>query len=160
MNLTPLLQSAGPHLHSLVTPKAGAYDALRGLESQGAAVRFVRGAKATTKAALFDELAAALQFPFYFGENWDACNDCLGELTWISQNTGAGVIVFLDAARLLESTPVDDRKTLADLLGQLASGHIAAKSRPNRPAIHVVFQCEAKDAAALAKQWHGLASLQ
>lgn len=38
----------------------------------------------TSKAALFDELYNALNFPGYFGFNWDALSDCLCDLNWIS----------------------------------------------------------------------------
>jgi len=33
---------------------------------------------------LFDELAAACQFPYYFGENWPAFAECLGDLDWMN----------------------------------------------------------------------------
>jgi hypothetical protein len=35
----------------------------------------VRGHKVRTSQALFDEFGAALQFPDYFGENWDAWDE-------------------------------------------------------------------------------------
>ena len=43
-------------------------------------VRVVRGERAGDKDQLFHEMAAALQFPYYFGVNWDALNDVLGDL--------------------------------------------------------------------------------
>ncbi|MGN6501584.1 MAG: barstar family protein [Pseudolysinimonas sp.] len=45
-----------------------------GLES-----RTVRGKKMATTQSLFDEFSAALQFPLYFGENWDAFQECLSD---------------------------------------------------------------------------------
>jgi hypothetical protein len=33
---------------------------------------------------LFDEMAAACQFPYYFGENWAAFAECLGDLDWMN----------------------------------------------------------------------------
>jgi len=32
---------------------------------------------------LFDALAAALEFPRWFGRNWDALEDCLTDLSWL-----------------------------------------------------------------------------
>jgi len=37
-----------------------------------------------TKADLLSAIATALSFPKYFGHNWDALADCLGDLEWIS----------------------------------------------------------------------------
>lgn len=49
---------------------------------RGVSVRNLRGNKMNTKEKLFDEFAAALQFPEYFGENWNALDDCLADLSW------------------------------------------------------------------------------
>jgi RNAse (barnase) inhibitor barstar len=35
------------------------------------------------KAALFDELDRRLQFPDYFGGNWDALWECICDLSWL-----------------------------------------------------------------------------
>ena len=37
-----------------------------------------------TKADLLDAIAEAMNFPAYFGKNWDALEDCLRDLEWIS----------------------------------------------------------------------------
>jgi len=37
----------------------------------------------TTKEALFAELAQRLQFPDYFGANWDALWECIRDLSWL-----------------------------------------------------------------------------
>jgi hypothetical protein len=44
-------------------------------DSLRVAVRFLRGRKMTTTASLLDEFSAALQFPYYFGGNWDAFDE-------------------------------------------------------------------------------------
>lgn len=48
------------------------------------AVRFVRGQKMRSVEALFDEVSSAFQFPYYFGENWAALDECIRDLSWIS----------------------------------------------------------------------------
>lgn len=39
----------------------------------------------TTRQALFDALRREVNFPEYFGANWDALADCLRDLGWIEQ---------------------------------------------------------------------------
>jgi RNAse (barnase) inhibitor barstar len=38
------------------------------------------------KDALLNVLAKELQFPRYFGRNWDALRECLCDLSWVSQH--------------------------------------------------------------------------
>ena len=37
----------------------------------------------TTKEALLDELYRRLRFPDYFGDNWDALEECIRDLSWL-----------------------------------------------------------------------------
>lgn len=46
----------------------------------GTVARVVRGKKSRTVSHFFDEISAALQFPYYFGENWAALDECLADL--------------------------------------------------------------------------------
>ena len=59
----------------------------------GLTARVVRGRKMRTVQALFDEFAAALQFPLYFGENMDAFDECLADLEGLA--AGAGYVVLV-----------------------------------------------------------------
>jgi hypothetical protein len=44
----------------------------------------------------FRELAKALEFPSYFGYNWDALDECLGDVrSWLSQDA---ILVLVDQA--------------------------------------------------------------
>ena len=55
-------------------------------------------------------IAKALRFPDWFGGNWDALEDCLGDLSW---RPGDGhVLVF----RNWQALPGDDLGALIDLL--------------------------------------------
>jgi hypothetical protein len=36
-----------------------------------------------TKEALLDELYKGLRLPEYFGENWDALDECIRDLSWL-----------------------------------------------------------------------------
>jgi len=70
---------------------------------KGYAVRVLRGKKMRRESGIFDEFSAALQFPYYFGENWPAIDECLSDLSWLP-NTHGYVLIISDADELL----VDD----------------------------------------------------
>lgn len=76
-----LLQSPAP-IHFLDVAKDRAVYALQ-CDPQGIAVRVIRGWKCETEQGLMDEIAAALQFPDYFGENWNALHECINDLEWM-----------------------------------------------------------------------------
>lgn len=88
----------------------GETDGLRyALPEAGYLVREVRGAKMPTVARLYDEFAAAFQFPAYFGENKDAFDECMRDLDdFLVDRAGevAGyVVVVRDADELLRDQP-------------------------------------------------------
>lgn len=70
-------------------------------------VRAVRGRKARTLDRLFDEFAAALQFPYYFGENWAAFRDCISDLDWLPFKPGVVVVVYGADEVLADAHPAD-----------------------------------------------------
>jgi len=99
-------------------------------------VRFVRGMRMTKVQDLLHEWAAALQFPYYFGDNWAAFEECLAELEWL--HAEAYVIVVLGTGHALPSD--EDFKALLEAL-QTAAGEWAEDNefRPARP-FKVVMQ--------------------
>ncbi|MBR1086885.1 barstar family protein [Bradyrhizobium manausense] len=68
-------------------------------------VRFVRGRKMRTLAGVFDEFSAACQFPYYFGENYAALAECLGDLDWL--NSSRFVLMISGFSELLAEEPVE-----------------------------------------------------
>lgn len=44
----------------------------------------IDGATITNKAAFLQAIADAMLFPRYFGQNWDALEDCLTDLDWLN----------------------------------------------------------------------------
>ena len=56
-----------------------------------------------SKAGLLGRVARALNFPDWFGKNWDALNDCLTDLSWLD---GRGwVIIFENSKHLAARKP-------------------------------------------------------
>ena len=81
--------------------------ALHGRAHDLAEVRLPRG-----KDAMLAEIAAALDFPDWFGANWDALEDCLTDLSWRPQ--GPHLFLFSDAV------PGDELGILQDVLASAA----------------------------------------
>lgn len=77
------------------------YEAQRGAE--GTAVRVIRGWKCGDNRSLHSEIGAALQFPPYYGENWDAMDECIRDLSWMP--APSYLIVVLDVGEIL---PADE----------------------------------------------------
>jgi hypothetical protein len=70
------------------------------LAEQGYQVRTIRGKKSHSLSRLFNEFAAAFQFPWYFGENKDAFDECITDLSWLPPERGYACVI-LDAPELL-----------------------------------------------------------
>ncbi len=54
-------------------------------------------AQLTTKSTLMHEFAQAFQFPDYFGNNWDALEECLNDLSWLNQRRVVLIIEHTNA---------------------------------------------------------------
>src|SRR5262249_32252962 len=65
------------------------------------------------KQDLFRALARGLKFPGYFGNNWDALEECLCDLSWLKSAAG---IVLLHKQLPLEDAA--DRQTYLSILGR------------------------------------------
>ncbi len=128
-----LLETNEPHVHVIAGSAEGLCEAVMGmggLRSRGLETRWLRAARMRTADALFNEFAAALQFPPYFGENWDALDECLNELDWLDGDSAA--LFILDADQLLQDAPPEDGRILFEILQ-------AAES--NLP-FHIVMQTQ------------------
>jgi RNAse (barnase) inhibitor barstar len=158
MKLHALTLPGAPHQHALVASASEAFDALRALESEHLTVRFVRGRRCAMKADFFNELSAALQFPPYFGNNWDACSDCLNDLGWIDEKRGV-VLVFLDAPHLLQAATSAESATFTKMIADSALEWTQTRNGKPGRVFHVVFHADGKDEAALAEKWPALPKL-
>lgn len=101
--------------------RSGVYRATRAEEIMDA----VRGSKlflarirSGHKDELLKNIAAALEFPAWFGANWDALEDCLSDLA------GPGYVLLFEAAK-----PGDDLGILIDVLRSSAQSW-AARGKP------------------------------
>jgi hypothetical protein len=149
----PIFQPDGPWLHPVVATEAELCDQVAEL-SKAANLRVVcrriRGNKARTVQGWFDECSAALQFPCYFGENWNAFDECITDLEWLPAD--AYVLVVSNGCRLLEAEPPRELTLLFATLeraGQEWSKAVAGQfPRPPKP-FHVLIECNQPEERSL-----------
>src|SRR5258706_9005825 len=67
------------------------------------------------KPALLERLAGALEFPRWFGGNWDALEDCVSDLSWIKAD---GHVLLIEGAAAL---PADERGIFVEILASAAA---------------------------------------
>jgi RNAse (barnase) inhibitor barstar len=153
MDLSSLTEARGPWLHLLAATPSDCYDAVQDLErsTPGTVARVIRGHKATTLAAFYDEIAAALQFPPYFGANADALNDCLCDLAWF--HAVAFVVCFLDADQVLKHANADETKKIVSVLQNVVRHWSSPPRGQKATPFHVVFQTTPEHAAGTIKHW-------
>jgi hypothetical protein len=126
--LATLLSPGLPNVH-VVEAGLGQLDSWRiRVERDHAPViaRIVRGRRARTSAAFFDEAAAALQLPAYCGATWEAFADCAGDV-------GAPGAPRLLIVRLALELFADEPRALPILIS------VAAQLHADRP-FHLVLQ--------------------
>jgi hypothetical protein len=61
------------------------------------------------KAGFLNEAAKVLQFPSYFGFNWDAFEDCLTDLSWFE--TKGYVLLIQNLEQFQQNAPADAATT-------------------------------------------------
>jgi RNAse (barnase) inhibitor barstar len=115
MNYEQLLTDPGEAGIFALPSDPGSLDAAA--ERAGLARWRVDLAGVQTKDALLERLAARLQFPEWFGHNWDALNDVLAELAWEQQN---GVMLVLEHCGDLASADPEAFETSLEVLDSVA----------------------------------------
>ena len=70
-----------------------------------------------SKPSLLARVAAALEFPWWFGQNWDALADCLGDLEWLPAD---GYLLLLDDPSELRSAAPDDYAVAVEIFTDAA----------------------------------------
>jgi hypothetical protein len=84
-------------------------------DSAATVVRIPRGI--SSKQKLFAVLADKLHFPRYFGWNWDALEECLGDLSWLPSDRPICMI----HEDLPFGSGGENRQIYLDILGKLTT---------------------------------------
>ena len=153
MTYDSLFVSGIPAIYLLAVDTSEADNLYLQLSAQNkkAVIRRVRGKKSKTVDDFFNEVSAALQFPLYFGENWNAFNDCINDLEWLG---GEGYVLLVnDAPFLLCEADGEDFHILVKMLSLateqwLEPNKYWPRNRPPTP-FHTVLQCSAADIEVL-----------
>jgi hypothetical protein len=91
---------------------------------QGSPLRLARvGLAGADKSQMLSKLSQALDFPSWFGANWDALEDCLTDLSW---SRAAGHVLLIEG---VAGAAADDLGVLEDVLAS-AAAQWAARGRP------------------------------
>jgi hypothetical protein len=117
----------------------------------GYALRVIKGAKCQTTAGLLTECARALNFPDYFGHNWDALEECLADLEWMPAK--GYILLFTDAAHVLPEDE-EEYETFLEILRDAGeawgSGQAGMDARRATP-FHVLFAVSEREKAQRAR---------
>jgi RNAse (barnase) inhibitor barstar len=112
----------------------------------------IDGPKCTTKGELFSMFGKEFKFPSYFGNNWDAFEECINDLTWVSAK---GYLVIITNAEHLLRNSENDYKVFVAIM-QEAGFNWANRKKPGeyRQAVpfHVLLTISNKDKLAL-REW-------
>lgn len=148
INLTSINSTAAPWLYSCSLELSAvtnyAWKLSRELGTDFS-VKLLRGNKMRSWKALFGEVSAALQFPYYFGENLNAFDECIADLEWLDAR--GYLLVILKADEILADGEDADFQALINHLNYAAAGWAKAVKegqvwdRDGRP-FHIVFHTE------------------
>lgn len=130
-----LMVTAGKPVESLVRLPAGF------------SLKVIKGRRCKTPASLFVEFAQALEFPDYFGHNWDAMEECLADLEWLPAK--GYVLLITDAGDVLSDNE-EEYETFLEILGDAGeawgSGQAGMGARGATP-FHALFTVSEQEKA-------------
>jgi hypothetical protein len=112
--------------------------------------RIVRGRNCGTSTELFRECATALQFPYYFGYNWDAFEECIRDLDWICAERLIVFVSYLD--EVLAGEP-DKQAMFMEVLSSAVTGRRSRGPDDSPRFIRWVFHVENSDRAKIPGPW-------
>lgn len=100
----------GPYM--LMSSQSAVEDFVRGGARHHFDLRVLRGSRMPTRRDALEHVAEVMEFPSYFGRNWDAVDECLSDLDWLPSARGF-VIVVDGADRVL----AEEREELRTFVG-------------------------------------------
>lgn len=99
------------------TPRHGMVDLLAAAEAAGYACYRVDLGQVKDRDGLFQRVATALEFPGWFGHNWDALQDCLTDMSW---QPAEGRVVILERCDAFRADHGEDFTTTLQIFSAAA----------------------------------------
>jgi hypothetical protein len=147
LTLTANLQSTKPPWTSLLVVTGGQRAESLVRPPTEFALRIIQGAKCQTIAGLLTECARALDFPDYFGHNWDALEECLIDLEWLPAK---GYILLITDAGCVLPDDEEEYETFLEILRDAGeawgSGQAGMGARRATP-FHALFAVSEREKA-------------
>lgn len=97
-------------------------------------IRYLRGNESINLHTFFNEFSAALQFPYYFGKNWSAFDECLNDLRLLNEKK---IILFI--SNIQEMLQQEDKSQFNIFIDILANSTLEWDSK--NISFQVIFQC-------------------
>ena len=135
---TLLMVTAGQRTESVVRPP------------NEFALKVIHGTKCQTTDGLLTECARALDFPDYFGHNWDALEECLTDLEWLPAK--GYVLLITEAVHVLPNDETEYEtflEILRDAGEAWGSGQAGMEARRPTP-FHALFAVSEQEKAKRA----------
>jgi hypothetical protein len=151
MKAADLFSVGAPWIGQYVADYDSASTALWRLRGETVTANFfigaLRGRRMRRREGVFDQFGALLQFPPYFGENWNGFVDCMRDLDWL-RASGLAIVVF-DAVEVLADGDADEFGLFLNVLAE--AGQSWAKTDEFRAAMpfHVLLHATQDQASSL-----------
>lgn len=97
---------------------------------KGMYTSYLRGTRCKAEDVFFREVSASFQFPYYFGENWDAFDECICDLEWLNVSS---IFLVIDDFSQMFSNQKEIQNLLQDRVTQYFENMITCWEAKNIP---------------------------
>jgi len=144
------LESRTPPWSSLLVIPHGATATSLLKPPAGFALRTIHGTHCRTTSGLFQEFAQALDFPDYFGHNWDALEECLADLEWLPAK---GYILLITDAEAVLPQDEEEYETFLEILDDAGEAWSKGQTVNGQSAPFHVFFAVAEHKKSQRSHW-------